>query len=259
MRCGVAKTFQISREANSVAREHFEQAVAIDPEFAAAIVMLGVTYAIEGFLGWSENPGAAFDTAIRLYEGILENDPDHPLALMSLASLHGGRGNNYLALARGARAVALDPNDSIVRGFYGRSLTLDGQFEAGVHELEQSIRLSPISPDWVWLYLGEAYFVAGETQLARTTYEQVLAKGPSSLFNEGWARSPLGPRSRVPRRGRRGGNRSGEGPGRGGRMDHFPLREYKTFSRHRDHSAARGNLAASGHAGMTFVCILGKR
>ena len=55
--------FQPSKEKNNAARALFEQALAIDPNNAAAIAGVADTYFIEYIFGWG-NPGTDYDAKI---------------------------------------------------------------------------------------------------------------------------------------------------------------------------------------------------
>ena len=182
---------EIVKEANALAREHLEQAIAIDPDFAAAYVWLGTAHRDLGLRGWSDNFDNEVEKAFRFYGLALDINPDHPIALAHLAFLQNSLGDVNLVLETAMKAVVFDPNDYNVRGVYGRVLLFDGQYEAGIREIELSARLSPVSPDWVPIFLGEAHYVAGDSQLARKTLEDLLAVGEHSDFNEAWARTML--------------------------------------------------------------------
>ena len=117
--------------------------------------------------------------------------PLHASTLSQIAFTHNSIGNVDLALDFAERAVELDPNDYIVRGILTRALSFAGRTREAVIEGELSMRLSPFSEDWVIVFLGEAYFAAGDFEQAKATFEAELARPPSSPFNEAWTRANL--------------------------------------------------------------------
>jgi adenylate cyclase len=51
---------------NRKAREHYEQALKLDPDYALAWLMLAWTHEVDGFFGFSESPGDSIKRALEI-------------------------------------------------------------------------------------------------------------------------------------------------------------------------------------------------
>src|SRR5262249_22362218 len=98
-----------TQETNAQARQVFEKALALDPQYAEAYAFLGWTYFREWSFQWSQDP-QALDEALALAQRAVAVDD-------SLAQAHAILGSVYLwkkqyeqAIAAGKRAIALDAN-----------------------------------------------------------------------------------------------------------------------------------------------------
>ena len=187
---GRSKFALFQQEENHLARQNFLAALEIDPDFKSAMTELGNTYRSDAMFFWSDFD-VAIEEAFKYYGQVLEVDPLHASTLSQIAFTHNSIGNVDLALDFAERAVELDPNDYIVRGILTRALSFAGRTREAVIEGELSMRLSPFSEDWVIVFLGEAYFAAGDFEQAKATFEAELARPPSSPFNEAWTRANL--------------------------------------------------------------------
>ena len=190
-RQGMDGVLQFTREENVAAREHLGNAIATDPEFASAYAWLGTAHRDLAMFGWSDDFDGEVERAYQFYQRALEIDGDNSAALSHMALLDNLLGNADRAMALAERAVSISPNDYSVRGVYGRILMFDGQYRSAVNELEQSARLSPVAPEWVPLFLGQAYLRAGNPEQARPLIEEVLAEDGISSFNRAWAHKDL--------------------------------------------------------------------
>jgi TolB-like protein/class 3 adenylate cyclase len=81
---GVEYKNRYTKEANVQARQMFERAIDLDPEFAAAYAALGFTHFHEWTLGWSQDP-QSLEHAFELAQRTLELDDSLPLGHHLLA------------------------------------------------------------------------------------------------------------------------------------------------------------------------------
>lgn len=116
------------------ALEEYEQALAIDPRFAAAMLRQAYAYAVWLDWGWSDPPAPRDDLLRRgdeLVERALAEDADDPQAwlvrsyLRVVADPYHMRGATELF----ERAVALAPGDAEAWHQYGQTLMAVGRFE----------------------------------------------------------------------------------------------------------------------------------
>ena len=80
---GVEYFWRFTKEANAQARQMFEKAIALDPQYAEAYAWLGWTYWLEWVLRWSADP-QTLERALALAQQALALDdslPSSPFAL----------------------------------------------------------------------------------------------------------------------------------------------------------------------------------
>jgi adenylate cyclase len=170
--------YLMNREGVVLARQSFEEAVALDPEFAVAYTYLAWTYLLEVLVGFSDSPGQSMARAVEFAQKALGLDD-------SLADAHALLGSIYLvqrqwekAVAEGERSVALNPNSADNIGLLGMTLYSVGRPEEAVALLEKAIRLNPMPPDWILEQLATAYRMMGRYEEAIAELKKVLHRNP---------------------------------------------------------------------------------
>ena len=128
------------------ARQHFEEAIARDPEFALAYDSLAELYWYVGYLGFM-SPQDAFATGVLYAMRALEidNTLGEPHAMLAL--YHKQVDYNWPEVARAmTRALALSPASPIVRTRHAFNVLMPrGQLEAAAEELQRALESDPAS------------------------------------------------------------------------------------------------------------------
>jgi len=171
-----------NRENNFMARQKFEEALALDPNYAAAFNLLARTHFMDVWLGSSKSPKASLMTAIDLTQKSIVLDD-------SLADSHALLGYLYTltrqhdkAIAQGERAVELDPNSSLAYIWLGVSLNYIGRKEEAVPMIEKAIRLNPMPPSSWYVFLSSALSNAGRYDEAVTASRKAVKLSPNNIF-----------------------------------------------------------------------------
>lgn len=115
--------------------------------------------------------------AARVYEQILALDPQHADSLHLSGVLFRQVGQTQLALVRLARAVELDPANSIYAYNYASSLRDAGQVDDAIAMLRRAVELNPHLAE-AHLNLGTLLHARGKFADAVTAYEQALVARP---------------------------------------------------------------------------------
>src|SRR5262249_1985834 len=108
---GVEYYWRYTKEANAQARQLFEKAVALDPQYAEAYAWLSVTYYLEWGWRWSTDP-QTLEHALALAHQAVALDDSLPGAHSTLSLVYAQKQQHEQAIAAGERAVALDPNNA---------------------------------------------------------------------------------------------------------------------------------------------------
>lgn len=132
-----------TRSENSKARQMFEKAIDIDPDFASAYVGLGQTYQVQVSFGWAEFPIQ-----------VLQQAKDH---------------------AR--KALSLEKSNADAYALLGLVYTFDGQYDKAINILEEGVSRNS---DWVGnhIILAAAYAKSGRSEDAERESQVVLRLEP---------------------------------------------------------------------------------
>jgi adenylate cyclase len=169
-----------TQEANAQARQMFEKALELDPQYAEAYAFLGSTYFIEWAFQWSQDP-QALEQAFALAQKAVALDD-------SLAQAHATLGFVYLwkkqydqAIAEEERAIALDANFAEAYTWLGETLKFAGRPEEDLGLIEKAMRLNPHYPPFYLYFLGEAYRSTGRYEEAIAAFKRALTRNPDLL------------------------------------------------------------------------------
>jgi len=166
----------------AAARDYFEKAIELDPEYARAYAALAMIY-YRGFeLRWSRELGVGWDVA-RLRAGsylqrALENPT--PLAYRVQSEMYLRVKRTDEALERAERALALDPNDPENQAAVAKSLIFLGREEEAIERIETAMSSEVHYPSEYLYLLGLAYFGMERYEEAASNFEEALSRSPEN-------------------------------------------------------------------------------
>jgi TolB-like protein/Flp pilus assembly protein TadD len=174
---GVEYASGVTKEGNAQARQLWEKAVTLDPEYAEAYAQLGLTYYREWAYHWSTDPQTP-KRAFELERKALALDDTLPMAHSRLGQLYSLQQQYDQAIAEGERAIALDPNNA--DSYFVQAIVLNtlGRPREALAPLAQSMRLDPHYPP-LYHELGKAYYGLGRHADAITTLKGAAKRIPS--------------------------------------------------------------------------------
>ncbi len=135
---------RLERVTNFEAREMFERAIAIDPDYADAHVERGWTYLNDIKFGWTQWPDRALAAAD----------------------------------AEASRAIALDPQNASAHALQADVLKFKGDFAGAEREIDRAIDLNPNSAESLAIRASVAIFT-GRPDVARSSMELALQIDPN--------------------------------------------------------------------------------
>ena len=171
---GLTSFFRFTKEAHLQARQLFEQAIKLDPQYAEAYASLGGMYQMAGFFQWSQDPHRDLEQASALAQQAVALDDSLPLAHNVLSIIYLSKRQHDQARVEAERTITLAPNSPLGYRTLAGVLNFTGQAEQAVSMLEQALRLDPRFPLPYQGPLGWAY-------LSTRRYDDAIALQQKAL------------------------------------------------------------------------------
>ncbi|RLE22175.1 MAG: hypothetical protein DRJ65_14455 [Acidobacteria bacterium] len=155
------------------AQEFFNQAIAIDPDYAPAYAGLSDTFNLLANYGFSPSPRVR-PQARAMAERALELDPDLVEAHLALAIVAGEYDWDFEEADREfAIALALRPSSPVTRSRHAQLLVALGALDRAVDEMQYAQRLDPLS-EIINANVGWFLLLAGQETAAEKRLLEVL-------------------------------------------------------------------------------------
>ncbi len=159
----------------------YEQAIELEPGYAAAHAGIAECCCVIGFVGF-RRPAEVFPRARQEAERALAIDPDLTEAHAVLAYETAMHEWDWEKAERHfLRALDLSPGYAFTRVWYSHLLTASGRFEEALAQLERACECDPLAPA-VQTTLGMALYYARHFDRAEDCCRKVLAVDPSFAF-----------------------------------------------------------------------------
>jgi adenylate cyclase len=177
---GTALFWQSTQETNTQARQLFEQAVALDPQYAEAYVGIAWTYFFEWGFQWNREP-QVLQRAEELAQTAMTFDPFLPGPHALLGQIYLQKLEHDQAIVEGKRAIALDPNWADGYVWLAGILRWSGQAEEAFASVKKAMRLNPRYPALYQIVLGTVYCQIGRYENAIAVHKEALTRNPNLL------------------------------------------------------------------------------
>jgi len=172
--------YETKKELNEQARQLYEKAITLDPQYAAAYAGLGWTYWLDWFFQWNLDRAQTLERAFELAQRAVALDDSLSESHRLLGRVSVWQKQYEQALVEAARAIALDPNNADGYWNLGNILTFAGRPEEGIEVIEQGMRRNPRYQPSDLIQLGNAYRVAGRPEEALVPLKKVVTLNPNS-------------------------------------------------------------------------------
>jgi len=122
-----------------------------------------------------------YERALPVYEGILDDHPDHVPSLVNAARIHFIRGRTEQAIDLLARANTAEPGNPRTLGYLGMAEVKAGQLEQALVHLEGALILDPARID-VGNEKGAVHLQLEQYEEAEAAWRQVLEHDPDNMM-----------------------------------------------------------------------------
>lgn len=157
----------------SRAKNYFEQAVSLDPEYADALAELALVHLDLSLFG---PDSGTIEKAGEFAERAVIADGGNATAHSALGMYHLDSGNHDKAEHHFEQSMRLNSNQSRILGEYCTFLGNSGQTDEAVAMAQSAILRDPYHPEWLYDALGEAYWLGGRYEEAISAYGKLMAK-----------------------------------------------------------------------------------
>ena len=174
---GVSHFLRLSVKENAKAKSNFKKAVALDPEYATAYVLLGYTHLMDYAFGTNRD-FQRLEQAAGLARKALSLDEASFLAHALLADVCRTRGQYEQAVLHAQQSLALNPNDPTAYRGLGNALNSLGRYGEAVDAVQKAMRLDPHHTVYYSTDLAAAYRNLGSYNQAIATLKGALSRTP---------------------------------------------------------------------------------
>jgi len=177
-----------TRQYNASSRQLLEQAIKIDPTFAAAYARLAQNLSLAAENGWSDDPSKLATEALALAKKAVEIDGESPYARWSLGRIYSRAPIRDLesAIEQVSKANALDPNYADGQAFLASLMTAAGRSERALGLLEKAMRINPHFPFWYLFELGRAQYFLTRFEAAEANFKKASERNPAVFWPRRW-------------------------------------------------------------------------
>jgi tetratricopeptide (TPR) repeat protein len=166
---------------NAKARELFERAASLDPEYSMVFTALGWTHFDDAHHGWSESREESLLIAVELAKKVQALDDSDPNIHALWGAIYLRQGRYDQAIAEGEKAVALGPNQALPHFLLAMFLHHTGRYKKALLLLRKAMRLDPYYPFTYLELLGSVYLQMGEYEKAVEAFKMLVVREPHSI------------------------------------------------------------------------------
>jgi TolB-like protein/class 3 adenylate cyclase/Tfp pilus assembly protein PilF len=154
-------------EEGKEARSLFQQAIALDPDYAEAHAFLAMTHWF-GWTNWFEPEDTHRPLALEVAQRAVALDPNDPWARMVLGFVLEYEHRYEESAVQIEAALRLGPNHADTYAANTDLLVMEGRPTEGIASIAQALRLNPHPPAWY-------YWLKGEAEYAARQYKECIA------------------------------------------------------------------------------------
>jgi len=179
---GVYHNYRRTRQDVILARQMFEEAINLDPNFGAAHNGLAHVLLDEIWFGITASPEKSIEQAEHETQRVTDLNPDQPppYSLLSQISLLKKDMDN--AILYGEKAIELNPNNAGCYLTMGMVYRNAGRYEEAIKNLETALQLAPLRPIVYVNNLAASYLGTKQYDKAILLWNETIERNPDYLF-----------------------------------------------------------------------------
>ncbi len=169
-------------ESNETARQLFQEAIELDPEYYGCYIVMASVHFMDVWLGSSKSPDDSLNKALGLLQKSISLEKNESRAYSLLCHVYAMRRQFEKSIETGKKAIEINPNSDVAYVWLAMTLTWVGKPEEAIEMYKKALRLCPIPPAHCYLNLGHAYSIANQYEEAIKEYKKTLHLTPRNFF-----------------------------------------------------------------------------
>jgi TolB-like protein/class 3 adenylate cyclase/cytochrome c-type biogenesis protein CcmH/NrfG len=171
-----------TKDDNTRARELFERAASLAPEYAPVFTALGLTHFDDARHGWSESREASLLRAVELAKKAQALDDSDPMIHVLWGAIYLRQGRYDQAIAEGEKSVALGPNQAYPHIMLAMYLTYHtSRYKEALPLVRKAMRLDPYYPSFYLELLGHLYLSMEAYEKAVEAFKVLVVREPHRI------------------------------------------------------------------------------
>lgn len=181
---GMSYLYEFTKDGNAKARNLFQRAIELEPDYGQPFTALAYSYQLEIFQEFTDCREDSINRLRDAARRAVDLDDADSMAHLMLFFPCRWSGQDEMAIAEAERAVQLNPSNALAHYHLGNILDLTGESESGIAAMERGLQLNPKDPRIHFMMSGLA-----RAHLNARRYEEAAQ----------WARKSIHRRSDDPR------------------------------------------------------------
>jgi adenylate cyclase len=173
--------FQRTREGKIKARQLFQKAIELDPNFASAYAGLAKVRMWAVNFGFTEFPNIVLQEALDLAKKAVQLDDSNASARAELGYIYMRFGEYDIAKSELQKAIDLNPNDWISFRRMGAVLLYSGHPDESLEWFMKRLEFDPYIAPGTYMNIGIAHYLKGDDENAIYWLKEAATKWPNFL------------------------------------------------------------------------------
>jgi adenylate cyclase len=175
-------SYRETKEDVLVARRLAQEAIALDPEYATAYLLVGWTYLGDIWFGMTKTPSESIARAEAMVQKAISIHGLRAGENALLSSIHLLKKDWDKAIACGEKAVEQWPNYALVYSVMGYALRSNGQYDESISSFKKALQLDPVRPLTYLSGLAFTYLFSKQYEKAISTWNETLQLNPDYIY-----------------------------------------------------------------------------
>lgn len=175
-------------ESNAAARDLYQRAIDLDPDYAEPYAGLAETYVQD----WLTGTESTLDRAFELAQKAAARDATLPLVHEALSTVHLFQGRHKEAMETAARWIELEPSNADAYATLAGAMHFAGENEEVIGLIEKAMSLNPLYPFFYPHYMGLANMGLRRYEEAIAALKRAADRSPEALWPHVFLASCLG-------------------------------------------------------------------